>query len=772
MRKRTLAALIIGGIVAAKVMKAAQAKVEAAVTTRQAAALGDRFADDDWGNDLYASIVRDPGEAAVNLVDWSNRGLGYGVSNSPGQAGAGGRIGSGLDTAVGLGLGQAPHYTHTKMPGAAPDGSWFQDRYAPDRWNDDDNAVDPLAFADGDPSGLGLPPQMAHGYFPGQSAPGSWMKDLYAADVLVYDDNAVDPLAFDPGDPAGLGRWRPRNPLKAVQSSIRKTWAPLAKTLQKVAARPVAMISRDVRSFSRGAQSALKRPFAQLRKFQKNDPFSTMMKSRKLFHHGGGGGGGGDAGGETGAVMASDGVTADPSGIITGNNSTLSPVNPDNPDDAPQSGEYFGPYASESDPDATTPDGQIPETEAQASTDLSPNDLYDNDPIDAVLASPDNVNDMVQAMAQTSTTSDFAIQADANEDQPAPIDYIDATPDEGTPIGGRIMVNGLDWLAARADQPVEDTAPVGFDDDATPMAGLGDLCDTQGRPIQAMRPRDGWKGRRAVPISGMDSRRMQADERGNVYLWSGAQLVKVGTTKNYGGPNRVRRLVKRPWNRTQTPGLFDYSRDDSADDGTMAGVGCAPGVGCSDDTMAGLGFKMPSFSQLTWKSTFHDHLTKAVAKVDPSFAAYQHLKQKKQPIWSRYRRIWGYSGPYVGIAAAAVATYYTGGATSEALAAAIVSAGGNAAKMEAARQAANRERSRQLDADRDAALVDMRTGSNDASEGAVIADSAHPVDDPAPLSHLQPEGGSAPGELPGGDTANQYASDGVDASFLDVFDIN
>lgn len=766
MRKRTIAAIVIGGFVAAKVLQGAQAKLEQALQSKQANALGDRFANDDWGNDVFAAISYDPAESAA-FIDT--------------------RFGAdGME-----GMGQAPHYTHTKMPGAAADGSWMQDLYAADRLNDDDNAVDPLAFADGDPAGLGLAPQMHNDLFPGQSRPGSWMTDLYAADAMQYDPNAVDAYANDPEDPAGLGRrrFRMRNPVSDVRRSMRATFRPLAETLRKVAARPVSMIRRDVRAVARGAGSALRKPFSQLKRFQKNDPFSFMMGSRKLLHHGGGGtdaggGGGGpiqyqDANGQPiteaqynalqaasgQSTMSTTGVTTDANGVVTANNQGFAPPGVDNPDDAPQTGEFYTPLQSEADPDATTPDGQIPEIEAQYDINAPPSDHYANDPLDAVQPNPDDVTDMVQSTAQRSTTYDYALQADDSEPQPSAIDTFDARPDTGSPTGGRIVVNDLDWMAARSDQQDPNGEPVGFDENAPPLSGLGDLCDAQGCPIVAMRPRDGWRGRSSVPISGMDLRRMQADACGNVYLWNSAQLVKVGTVKHYGGPNRTRRLIRRAWNRSSTPGLFDVgsvgeatsqftdprSEQDSVDDGSM---------GCGQDSMNGLGF---SFKSLTWGSKAHDRITRVMSKVDPSFAAYKYVKSR-QPLWSRYRRIWGYSAPYVMIAGAAVATVYTGGAAAPALAAAVASAGTTAYATETN----NRRRDQAM---RDQERLDMMQGSPDSAESAAIRDSARLVDDPAGTSHLQAGSGAAPGELPGGDSSNEYAGDGVNTDFLDILDI-
>lgn len=163
-----------------------------------------------------------------------------------------------------------------------------------------------------------------------------------------------------------------------------------------------------------------------------------------------------------------------------------------------------------------------------------------------------------------------------------------------------------------------------------------------------------------------------------------------------------------------------------------------------------------------WGS-FRDKLAKTAKKVagtvTPSGIAYKYLVKKKPKVHKQFHKTKRTVTPYAAIAGAAVATVYTGGAATPALIAAIGAAAAQGYKDVRTHEMKEDAEDAQKKYDREQSRLAEEQAQQEAMAGMNEVEERY---------ELEPEGGAAPGEIPGGDYANEYDGDGIFPDFFDI----
>lgn len=166
-----------------------------------------------------------------------------------------------------------------------------------------------------------------------------------------------------------------------------------------------------------------------------------------------------------------------------------------------------------------------------------------------------------------------------------------------------------------------------------------------------------------------------------------------------------------------------------------------------------------------WGS-FRDKLRETSKKVagytTPSGAIYKYGIKRDKKTYKLFHATRRTVTPYALIAGAAVATVYTGGAATPALVGAIAAAGAQGYKDVKTHQMKEDAEDAQDKYDREQRQLAQQEQQNNALASMNEVEERYA---------LEPEGGAAPGEIPGGDYANEYDGDGIIPDFFDIEDI-
>lgn len=260
------------------------------------------------------------------------------------------------------------------------------------------------------------------------------------------------------------------------------------------------------------------------------------------------------------------------------------------------------------------------------------------------------------------------------------------------------------------------------------MEGLGAVVDRQTRqrlvvaPRSLMRPSTyGWifappknsaaKQRTPIPII--------ADRRGNAFIKNGGSLHRIGSIDDLAGGEGL--------------GCAMFARDVRASAQRVTDTG-----------LSGWG---------DFKKKLEKGAKKVATYTTPSGFAYSQVK-KRPKLYKEYRKVAVTAKPYVMIAGGTALSVVSLGAASPA-GAAMIASGVVALGAQAYGDVKTREAEKALDKAIEQDRIQAAIASTD-----VINET----------QRLQPSGGAAPGEIPGGDFPWEFPGDGVAADFLDLME--